>query len=169
MGGTNGHNTRIITAYNPCKNKNVNSGTSYQQQCRYFITRKKDLTCPLVFFRRDLIKQLKQLQTAGDKIILFMDHNKHMTAVVLGKALGDRDGLNLGEAIIHHTGKSPGATFFRRSKPIDGLWVSGEIDISNACVMPFGYGVGDHHAYILDIPIKFLVGVDPVKIVQPAS
>jgi hypothetical protein len=56
MGGTNGHNTRIITAYNPCKNKNINSGTSYQQQCRYLIRRKKDLTFPLVLFRRDLIK-----------------------------------------------------------------------------------------------------------------
>jgi hypothetical protein len=69
MGGTNRHNTRIITAYNPCKNQNVNLGTSYQQQCRYFITRKKDLTCPLVFFRRDLIKQLKEWRAAGDKII----------------------------------------------------------------------------------------------------
>jgi hypothetical protein len=60
MGGTNGHNTRIIAAYNPCKNKNVNSGTSYQQQRWYFITRKKDLTCLLILFRRDLIKQLQQ-------------------------------------------------------------------------------------------------------------
>jgi hypothetical protein len=32
LGGSEGHKTRIITAYNPCKNKNVNSGTSYQQQ-----------------------------------------------------------------------------------------------------------------------------------------
>ncbi len=107
MGGTTGHNTRIITAYKPCKNKNVDSGTSYQQQRRYFITRKKDLTCPLVLFRRDLIKQLKEWQTAGDKIILFMDHNKHVTKGALEKALGDRDRLDLREAIIHHMGKSP--------------------------------------------------------------
>jgi hypothetical protein len=39
LGGNNGHNTRIITAYNPCKNKNVNLGTSYQQQHQYFITK----------------------------------------------------------------------------------------------------------------------------------
>jgi hypothetical protein len=44
----NGHNTWVITAYNPCKNKNVNLGTTYQQQQQYFITKKKDLTCPLV-------------------------------------------------------------------------------------------------------------------------
>jgi hypothetical protein len=78
-----------------------------------------------------------------------MDHNKHVTKGVLGKALGDRDGLDLREAIlVHHMGKSPGATFFRGSKPINGLCVSGDIDIRNACVMPFGYGVGDHCAYI---------------------
>ncbi len=50
LGGTNGHQTRIIMAYNPCKNTIVNSGTTYQQQRRYFITKKKDLTCPLVLF-----------------------------------------------------------------------------------------------------------------------
>jgi hypothetical protein len=35
--------------------------------------------------------------------------------------------------------------------------------------MPFGYGVGDHHAFILDIPIESLVGINPVKTVRPAS
>jgi hypothetical protein len=35
--------------------------------------------------------------------------------------------------------------------------------------MPFGYGVGNHRAFILDIPIKSLVGINPVKIVRPAS
>ncbi len=53
--------------------------------------------------------------------------------------------------------------FLRGSKPIDGLWISSNIDISNACVMPFGYRVGNHRAFILDIPIESLVGVDPVK------
>jgi hypothetical protein len=41
--------------------------------------------------------------------------------------------------------------------------------MSNACVMPFGYGVGIHRAFILDIPIKSLVGINLVKIVHPAS
>ncbi len=48
--GTNGHNMRTITAYNQCKNKNVNLGIAYQQQCRYFITKKKDFTCSLNLF-----------------------------------------------------------------------------------------------------------------------
>jgi hypothetical protein len=98
-----------------------------------------------------------------------MDHNKHVIKGNLGKALADRDGLDLREAVLQQTGNSPGSTFFRGSKPIDGIWISSDIDISNACVMPFGYGVGDHRAFILDITIESLVGINPVKIVCPAS
>ena len=65
--------------------------------------------------------------------------------------------------------KCPGGTFFQGSKPIDGLWTSSDLDISNACVMPFGYGIGNHRAFILDIPIKLLIGEDPVEIVRPAG
>ena len=112
LGWNNGHQTRIISAYNPCKNKAVNSGTTYQQQRRYYITKKKDLTCPRKIFRRNLIKQIKSWWDAGDRIILFMDHNEHVTNGPLGKDLGDKNGLDMREAIIQHTGASPGATFF---------------------------------------------------------
>jgi hypothetical protein len=169
MGGANWFNTRIIMAYNPCKNKNVNSGTTYQQQWHYYITKRKDLTCLLILFRRNLVKQLQKWRAAGDKIILFMDHNEHAIEGNLGKALVDRDGLDMRATIVQHTGKSPGAMFFRGSKPIDSLWVSSNIDISNSCVMPFGYGVGDHRAFILNIPFESLVGINPMKIVRPAS
>ena len=87
----------------------------------------------------------------------------------LGKALANKEGPDLQEAIVQHTGTSPGATFFQGKLPIDGLWVSGDLDVSNACVMPFGYGIGDHHTFILGIPLESLVGVDPVKIVRPAG
>jgi hypothetical protein len=161
--------TQESSWHNPCKNKNVNLSTLYQQQRCYFITKKKDLTCPLILFRRHLVKQLQQRQAVGEKILLFMDHNKHVIDGAIGKALADRDGLDLREAILHHTGRSPGAMFFRGSKPIDELWISSNVDVSNACVMPFGYGVGNHCTFILDIPIESLVGLDPVKIVRPAS
>jgi hypothetical protein len=50
FGGSDGHTTRLIMAYNPCKSGRVNSGTSYHQQRRYFITKRKDLTCPRILF-----------------------------------------------------------------------------------------------------------------------
>jgi hypothetical protein len=131
--------------------------------------RKKDLTCPLALFQRDLIMQIKKWRELGDKIILFMDHNKHIIKGPIGKDLGDRNGLDLQEPIVHHTGTSPGATFFHGSKPIKGMWVLSDLDISNACVMHFGYGVGDHRTFILDVPFELLIGLDPVKIVRPVG
>ncbi len=62
-----------------------------------------------------------------------------------------------------------GATFFRGFHPIDGLWALDDLDIGNACVMPFGYGVGDHRAFILDILLGSLIGVNTVWIVRLAS
>jgi hypothetical protein len=92
-----------------------------------------------------------------------MDHNEHVYDGMLGRALSDREGLNLREVILDTTGVQTGATFFQGSHPIDGLWASADLDISNACVMPFGYGVGDHRAFILDIPLESLVGTHPVR------
>jgi hypothetical protein len=169
LGGAEGHNTCIITAYNLCRNKNVNSETSYQQQRCYFITKKKDLTCLLILFHKHRIKQIKQWQASGERIVLFMDHNKHAIEGPLGKALADKDGPDLCKAIKLHMGASPGATFFHGLRPIDCIWVSKDLDISNACVMLFGFGVGDHCAFILDILLELLVGVNPVKIVRPVS
>jgi hypothetical protein len=169
LGGNNGRNMQIIMAYNPCKNKNVNLGTSYQQQRRYFITKKKDLTCPLILFHKHLVRKIKQWQASGDRIILCMDHNEHVINGPIGKELGDKDGLDLREAVVQHTGQSPGATFVRGSRLINGMWVSSDLEISNACVMPFGYGIGNHCAFILDVPLESLIGGDPVKIVRPVG
>jgi hypothetical protein len=131
--------------------------------------KRKDLTCPLILFCKHLIKLIQQWHADGDRIVLFMHYNEHTIDGHLGKALADTDGPDLCKAIKLHTGTSPGATFFWGSWPIDGLWVFKDLDISNACVMPFGFGVGDHRAFILDIPLKSLVGANPVKIVRPVS
>jgi hypothetical protein len=98
-----------------------------------------------------------------------MDHNEHIIKGALGKALVDKDGLDMREAVVQHTGVHPGATFFCGSKPIDGFWVTNDLEVSNASVMPFGYGVGNHRAFIVDIPIESLVGINPVKIVCPTG
>jgi hypothetical protein len=98
-----------------------------------------------------------------------MDHNEHVIEGYLGRALTNKDGPDLNKAIMIHTGASPGATFFRGSWPIDSLWVSSDLDISNVCIIPFRFGVDNHRAFILDIPLELLVGVNPVKIIRPVS
>ncbi len=82
----------------------------------------------------------------------------------------DLEGVGLQKAVLCHTGKKMGATFFRGSKPIDGhRWVTSNIEIANACVMPFGYGIGDHQMFIIDVTMESLVGKNPTKVVRPAS
>ncbi len=83
--------------------------------------------------------------------------------------LSDPGGLALQEAVLKHTGKKTCATFFQESKPIDGFWVTSNIEIANACVMPFGYGIGDHRMFVLNITLESLVGRNPTKVVRPAS
>jgi hypothetical protein len=119
--GCDGHRTRVIVAYNACKNNKKDSQTTYQQQRQYFITKKKDLTFPKKLFWLQLLQQLIKWRAAGDWIILFMDHNEHMYNGPLGRALANISDLGLQEAILHHTGTPLGATFFRGSKLIDGL------------------------------------------------
>jgi hypothetical protein len=167
-GGSEGHNTSVVVAYNACKNSKRDSWTTYQQQQQFFITKKNNLTCPNKLFHQHLIQQLKKWHSKGDRIILFIDHNKHTYDGPLGRALGDMEGLRLQETVLRHTGKRTGATFFRGSKPINGLWVLSDIDITNVCVMPFGYGIGDHQMFVLDITMESQVGKNPTKVMRPA-
>ncbi len=83
--------------------------------------------------------------------------------------MANTSGLALKEAVLQQTGKCTGATIFRGSKPIGGLWVSSKIKTANVCVMHFRYGVGDHQMFVLDIILESLIGKRPTKIVRPAS
>ncbi len=42
--------TRVVCGYNPCYNAKPDSSTTYQQHRRFFITQRRDLTCPRVKF-----------------------------------------------------------------------------------------------------------------------
>jgi hypothetical protein len=84
---------RVVCGYNPCYTKNPNSSTTYQQHRQFFITQRKDLTCPQTKFREDLVAQLMRWQKDGDHLIVCLDANKHIYKKSIGKALTDIDGL----------------------------------------------------------------------------
>jgi hypothetical protein len=92
-----------------------------------------------------------------------MNHNEHTYDGPLGSALADMSNLGLREAVLHHTGTQMGATFFRGSKPINGLWVSSDIDTANVCIMLFGNGVGNHCMFVLNVTLESLIGKMPTK------
>jgi hypothetical protein len=156
--------TRVICGYNPCGSGKLNIGTTYQQQRRYFITRGKDLTCPRQHFHDDLMRQLDQWRQAGDGLIVCMDANEDIYRKSIGKLLTKTDGLNMSEVVGNFTGRKIGPTFFRGSKPINGIWATPDVVVTHACVMPADYGVGDHCLFVVDFQEASLVGEAPHRI-----
>jgi hypothetical protein len=75
----------------------------------------------------------------------------------------------MSEVVGDFTGTPVGVTFFRGSKPIDGVWVTKDIQVVNACIMPAGYGIGDHRLFVVDFRLQSLVGASPPKVVRVAA
>jgi hypothetical protein len=73
------------------------------------------------------------------------------------------------EVIKEYTSEELGPTYFRGSKPIDGIWITPDVQIANACVMPAGYGIGDHRLFIVDIVASSMIGNDPPRIKCPSA
>ena len=161
--------TRVVCGYNPCGNDKTNSGTVYQQQRRYWITKRRSLVCPRVKFREDLVKQLQKWRADGDRLVVCLDANENIYRKSIGKALTSVDGLAMREVVGEFTGKKIGPTFFRGKKPIDGVWATSDIQVTGACIMPAGYGIGDHRLFIVDFLGSSLLGTNLKKIVRPQA
>jgi hypothetical protein len=165
--GMGGFVMRVVCGYNPCGNALPHSGTVYQQHQRFLITRQHSMVCPRVKFREDLLALLTTWQEQGDQIIVCLDANEDIYKKSLGKALTSEAGLAMKEVVGSYTGKKLGPTYFRGSKPIGGIWATSDVTIASACVMPVGFGIGDHRLFVVDVLTASLVGSEPICIVRP--
>ncbi len=98
-----------------------------------------------------------------------LDANEDIYKKSLGPSLKNQDGLNMLEVVGDFTGKKIGPTFFLVSKPIDGIWATPGLVVTHACVMPVGYGVGDHWLFVADFQEGSLIGEVHFLIKQFAS
>ena len=160
--------TRIICGYSPCVNKKKDSGTVYQQHRHYLINKMKDDTCPRVRFGEDLIRQMKKWRKNGERPILCLDANENIYCGELGRQLTKLDGLGMKEVAGEFTARQLGATYFCGNEPIDGVWTTGDITVTNACVMPVGFGVGDHQLFVIDFSTTTLAGSGTATVARPA-
>ena len=167
--GSHGIVTRVVCGYNPCVTNRRATRSTYQQHKRYFVTKESDRTCPRTRFREDLVRQLTKWREAGDRLIVCMDANENIYKKSIGKTLTKEDGLGMKEVVGDFTGQQLGATFFRGKTPIDGLWATPDIVVTGACVMPVGYGVGDHRLFVVDFLTSSLVGSSPPRIVRAGA
>ena len=97
-----------------------------------------------------------------------MDANEDIYKQSIGKSLAAAE-LGMKEVVGSFTGKKVGPTFFRGSKPIDGIWATSDLVVVGACIMPAGYGVGDHRMFVVDFLTSSIVGHSPTKIVRSAA
>jgi hypothetical protein len=165
-----GVQTRVVCSYNPCYNKKMNSSTSYQQHCRYFITKKGSLTCLRTKFREDLVAQLmKWHKGEGNHLIVCLDAKIHIYKKSIGKALTDIDGLAMREVVGDFTHQPVGPTYFRGSKPIDGVWVTSDILVCNAAIMPVSYRIGYHRLFVIDFSTADMIGISYQKVARPTT
>jgi hypothetical protein len=93
---------------------------------------------------------MRQWRWAGERLILCLDANKNIYLGKLGRELMDLHGLGMKEVMGEFTTRQLGTTYFRGSMPIDAVWATSDVAVVNACVMPVGYGVGDHRLFVMD-------------------
>jgi hypothetical protein len=98
-----------------------------------------------------------------------LDANEDIYEGALGKALTDRDGLDIVEVVSHATGKQLTSTYFRGYKPIDGIWATKALKVVSAAAMPIGFGVGDHRMLVVDVITSSLVGFQSQSIKHPKA
>ena len=72
----------------------------------------------------------------------------------------------MAEVVGEFTGKRVGATFYRGKKPIDRIWATRDLQVVGVCVMPAGFGVGDHSVFVVEFATASLIGLTPPKIVR---
>ena len=73
------------------------------------------------------------------------------------------------EVVGKQCGSTLPATHVRGQRPIDAVWATKDITVTNACCMPIGYGIGDHRSFMIDFLTSSLVGIDPQPIVHPTA
>jgi hypothetical protein len=111
---------------------------------------------------------MKQWQAAGERLVLCLNANENIYRAKLGRQLTDLHGLGMKEVVGEFMGRQLGATFFGGIEPINAIWVTSNLEVAHVCVMPVGYGVGDHHLFVVDFSTASMIGTCPPKIISPA-
>ena len=148
---------KVYTAYRTCSpTSTLGSSTIHRQQQRY-LDKHHDTRTPRTAFLEDLQQELLQSSAKGDQIILMGDFNEHIaketidtfcTAVNLREAITEKHQANQGYAPTHQKGRDP----------IDGIFISPTLHITQGGYLPFGEAPGDHRALWISIHYDLALG-----------
>ena len=155
--------TRVISAYRP--GTNAGAHTVHSQQRSYFDNIDDERT-PRDIMLTELCEAIKAWQEEGDHIILLMDANEHVGNAHLTQVFED---IGLKEAILsQHQDEGFQSTHQRGSDPIDGIFISANLNVEASGYLPFGEGSSDHRGLWIKVKEEDLFGYNMEK-VQPAS
>jgi len=108
-------------------------------------------------FINDLIEALKEWKEEGDLIVLLIDANKNIHKGRLVEGLED---LGLKEVILdrYMTSKDLAPIHQLGLVPIDGIFISGNVEILTGGYLPFGVALSDHRALWIKVKIDLAFG-----------
>ena len=163
------HVTRLVSVFCPCSNSSDKGlKTVYRQHLNYIQQENLGHT-PYQLFFDDLILQLKQWRANNERIILCIDLNKHsLTGKISPRLWSDNIELHESTHNFWPEGHEPN-THFNGSRPIDGIFTTPDIDVTNSLLLSFHESVGDHRTMILEFTTASSIGRFQGRIVCPSS
>jgi hypothetical protein len=151
--GQRGIRLRVVTMYRPVHSTGALS--SYQQQKRHLLD--QDIhECPRIQIFIDLGTQLEIWTSNGEKIIVMGDLNEDIRSNSITKFFSD---FNMTEPIITRHGHNAPKTFNYGTTPIDGVFISQDVNVLAGGYTPTKWGMStDHRLIWIDVEMGTLFG-----------
>ena len=160
------HRTRMVVSYQVSKSTSKTAQNTIFLQHRRYCQHNGITLSPRELFQQDFMKCVNSWLANGERLIIFMDFNEHVLRGKLPRLL-----QQAGLSEVSHTrwGGTEPNTFARGSQPIDGIYISQELEIMSIVILPFDESIGDHRTMIIDISTRSAVGQQQYKIVRPEA
>jgi hypothetical protein len=138
--------------------------TIYQQHVHYI--KAHCLNCTLrELFQADTLSTISRWIEHGDRILIFINMNKHILTGHLAKAF---QCLGLLEAThLNLKGSKPQTFVFGKGKPINGMYHSPELEMTSLMQLSFHKGVKDHKTTQGNVTTQSVIGKFERRVVRP--
>ena len=110
-------------------------------------------------FREDLLGALRIWRNNGERVILRMDANEHVSDGTMCSQLRHSD-IDMHPAVDSTTPGTSPKTWFRGKEAIDDIWFSSDLEVIAASYLPFHGDIGDHCPVIADAIIQSIPGTN---------
>jgi hypothetical protein len=129
------------------------------------MSRRGLLGTPRELFQADIISSITRWIKNADRIILFIDMNKHILTSNIPQELFC---LGLQEATHEHWGDLEPRTFvYGDGKPINGVYHTPDLTIMVLTQLSFHEGVGNHRTVLVDISTSSAIGKFERRVIPP--